>query len=128
MQSLQPGAKPAPGTVPGTVPAPFFNPGAPLSSSGLNPGLSSGPSEFTRIIQGSEARSSAAPVATFAPAPQAGGGPAVGLPIAAPQMPKAEPPPAPRTKLQSMLPWLLAINGILVLLLIVLAVLFLRRH
>ncbi len=84
------------------------------------------------MIQGSAARSAEAPVATFAPAPQSGGGAAVGLPIAAPQMAKPAPPALPtaegKTKLQAMMPWLLAINGVLLLLLIALAFLFLRRH
>ncbi len=104
--------------------APFFAGGAQVSSTG--------PSEFTRVIQGSAARSAQAPVATFAPAPQSGGGAAVGLPIAAPQMAQPAAPALPaaegKTKLQAMMPWLLAINGVLLLLLIVLAFMFLRRH
>jgi hypothetical protein len=47
-------------------------------------------------------------------------------------MAKPAPPALPtaegKTKLQAMMPWLLAINGVLLLLLIALAFLFLRRH
>jgi hypothetical protein len=121
MQSLaSPGAsKPAAGPA---AQAPFFSGGAELASAG--------PSEFTRVIQGSAARSAQASVATFTPAPPGGGGAAVGLPIAAPQMPKPPAPPAAeaKTTLQKLMPWLLLANGLLLILLIVLAVVFLKRH
>jgi hypothetical protein len=127
MQSLQmpkaaPASQPAPAAPTPAPQAPFFESGASLASAG--------PSEFTRIIQGSAARSREVPVASFAPAPQASGGAAIGLPIAAPQVPKPPAPPAAeaKTKLQQMMPWLLAANGLLLLLLIVLAVLFLRHR
>jgi hypothetical protein len=124
MQSLQQSTtKPAPPAVPAQ--APFFD--------NTGPAFSQGESEYTRIIRTSASRSSEAPVPTFAPAPQTGGSASVGLPIAAPQLPKPSPPALPaappvKTKLQAMMPLLLAANGALLLLLIVLAVLFLRHH
>jgi hypothetical protein len=122
MQSLaSPGAsKPAAAVPPAQTP--FFSENAKLSTAG--------PSEFTRVIQGSAARSAQAPPATFAPAAPSSGGAAVGLPIAAPQMPKLPAPPAAeaKTTLQKLMPWLLAANGLLLLLLVVLAVVFLKHH
>jgi len=122
MQSLaSPGAsKPAAAAPPAQTP--FFSENAKLSTAG--------PSEFTRVIQGSAARSAQAPPATFTPAAPSSGGAAVGLPIATPQMPKPPAPPAvePKTTLQKLMPWLLVANGLLLILLVVLAVVFLKRH
>jgi hypothetical protein len=121
MQSLQqPDTKPAAPATPAQTP--FFDT--------AGPAFSQGESEYTRILRTSAARSAEAPVPTFAPAPQSGA--SVGLPIAAPQLPKPAPPALPaaaaKTKLQAMMPLLLAANGVLLLLLIVLAVLFFRHH
>ena len=124
MQSLQPSGGHARDAVAPQQPAaaPFFQ-----GNSGSL--AASGPSEYTRILQGSAARSAGDAVPTFAP--QSAASPAaVGLPIAAVPKPAAPalPEPAGKTRLQAMMPWLLAANGLLLLLLIVLALLFLRHH
>jgi hypothetical protein len=90
---------------------------------------SSAPSEYTRVIESSAARAAGAPVPSFSPQGTGGAPAAVGLPIAAaPKLPAPPAPPAAPTRLQAMLPWLLAANGVLLLLLIVLAFVFLRHH
>lgn len=98
-------------------------------------GSTDGPSEFTRVMRGSAARSGAEAPAAFTP--QTGSAPSTssgGFHIgAAPTVPKVDAAglakKATGTRLQRMMPWILAANGILLLVLVALVLLFLHhRH